>query len=66
MLEEFYIINETFPTVHFRHGRHANFLFADGHVEGLKMHPGTEDDRIEGESLGRIAPQGSLKYLVSK
>ena len=66
MLEEFYIINETFQTVHFRHGKHANFLFADGHVAGLEMEPGTADDRIKGESLGRIAPVGSLKYLVSE
>ena len=47
MLEEFYIINETFKTIHFRHGHTANFLFADGHVESKKMHEGTRDDRMK-------------------
>ncbi len=63
MLEEFYIINESFKTIHFRHGQHANFLFADGHVDALEMAPGTGDGRLEGERLGRIAPAGSLEYL---
>jgi prepilin-type processing-associated H-X9-DG protein len=63
LLEEFYIINESFKTVHFRHGKHANFLFADGHVAGLPMEPGTRDSRLKAETLGRIAPAGSLRYL---
>jgi prepilin-type N-terminal cleavage/methylation domain-containing protein/prepilin-type processing-associated H-X9-DG protein len=63
MLEEFYIINETFKTIHFRHGHRANFLYADGHVESHKMLDGTEDERLESESLGRITPVGSFEYL---
>ena len=63
MLEEFYIINETFKTIHFRHGHTANFLFADGHVESKKMHEGTRDDRMKSENLGRITEEGSLEYL---
>ena len=63
MLEEFYIINETFKTVHFRHGRSANFLFADGHVEARTMHEGTRDERMKTEKLGRITPHGSLEFL---
>lgn len=63
MLEEFYMIESTFKTVHFRHGGKANFLFADGHVEALAPHPGTLDTRIKGEIVGRISPVGSLEYL---
>ncbi|MCP4848613.1 MAG: prepilin-type N-terminal cleavage/methylation domain-containing protein [Verrucomicrobiaceae bacterium] len=63
MLEEFYIINERDRTIHFRHQSRANFLFADGHVDSLPLEPGTEDSRIKGETLGRIAPAGSFKYL---
>jgi prepilin-type N-terminal cleavage/methylation domain-containing protein/prepilin-type processing-associated H-X9-DG protein len=63
MLEEFYIINETFKTVHFRHVHSANFLFADGHVEAKKMHEGTKDERMESEALGRITPEGSMEFL---
>ena len=63
MLEEFYILNESFKTVHFRHNHRANFLFADGHVEAHGMHEGTRDDNLKSESLGRITPVGSTKYL---
>jgi prepilin-type N-terminal cleavage/methylation domain-containing protein/prepilin-type processing-associated H-X9-DG protein len=63
LLEEFYIINESFKTVHFRHGKHANFLFADGHVDSLPVEPGTRDERLKAETLGRITPVGSLRYL---
>lgn len=63
MLEEFYIINESFPTIHFRHGSRANFVFVDGHVEGLPMHPGTQDGKMKAEVVGRIAPVGSTLYL---
>lgn len=63
MLEEFYIINESFKTIHFRHRHSANFLFADGHVESHQMLEGTADTRIKSESLGRITPQGSFEKL---
>ncbi len=65
LLEEFYIVNETFKTVHFRHGRRANFLFADGHIDALPMAPGTGDPRLPGEQLGLLAPEGDLRYLES-
>jgi len=63
MLEEFYIVNENFKTIHFRHRHDANFLFADGHVESHKMLDGTGDERLEGEELGRITPVGSHDLL---
>lgn len=63
MLEEFYMIDATSQTIHFRHGSRANLLFCDGHVEALKPWPGTEDKRIPGEIVGRIAPVGSADFL---
>ncbi|WP_050029309.1 prepilin-type N-terminal cleavage/methylation domain-containing protein [Verrucomicrobium sp. BvORR034] len=63
MLEEFYIINETEKTVHFRHNGRANMLFVDGHVESFSPWPGTEDRRISGEVIGRITKRSSLEYL---
>lgn len=63
MIEEFYIINETYRTVHFRHNNRANMLFVDGHVELFKPFPGTEDKRVKGELLGRITAAGSTEYL---
>lgn len=63
MLEEFYMIDAGSRTVHFRHGDNANLLFLDGHVEGMKMYPGTQDMRMESENVGRITPVGSKEYL---
>jgi len=63
LMEEFYIINETFKTVHFRHGGLANMVFVDGRVEAFRPEPGTLDDRLPGAMLGRITPQGSTDYL---
>ncbi len=63
MLEEFYLIDKTSKTIHFRHGAHANVLFADGHVEAMTVFPGTEDTRIRHSGVGRISPVGSAEYL---
>jgi prepilin-type N-terminal cleavage/methylation domain-containing protein/prepilin-type processing-associated H-X9-DG protein len=63
MLEEFYILSSTDKTIHFRHGALANMLFADGHVEGLKLYPGTQDTRLRNVRIGRITPVGSTEYL---
>ena len=63
MVEEFYLINETDKTVHFRHNNKANILFVDGHVEVYEPYPGTEDRRVKGELFGRITPVGSTKFL---
>lgn len=63
MLEEFYIINESFKTIHFRHNGKANILFVDGHVEVFSPYPGTTDTRVGGNILGRITPANSLQYL---
>ena len=63
MLEEFYLVNEEFKTIHFRHNHAANFLYADGHVEAHKMLEGTKDERLKSEHLGRITPVGSMEFL---
>jgi len=63
LLEEFYSIDDTYKTVHFRHSGKANMLFVDGHVEAFKPWPGTLDTRIPGEVVGRITPRRSTKYL---
>ncbi len=63
MVEEFYMIQNTYKTVHFRHGRSANMLFLDGHVEPFTMYPGTQDTTMKNENLGRISPVGSMQYL---
>jgi len=63
MLEEFYVIEDTYTTAHFRHGTHANMLFLDGHVEGMPMYPGTLDTRLPVANVGRITPVGSMQYL---
>lgn len=63
LLEEFYIIDNNYVTVHFRHGGLANMLFLDGHVEGMPMSPGTQDTRMPSQNVGRITPVSSMTYL---
>lgn len=63
MIEEFYMIDVANRTIHFRHGTSANMLFLDGHVEGMKLYPGTQDTRIKSEKIGRMTPLGSTEYL---
>ena len=55
LIEEFYYINDTEPTVHFRHHRRANVLYCDGHVDVERPLPGSIDDRVPGELIGRLA-----------
>ena len=63
MIEEFYIINESYKTIHFRHAGKANILFVDGHVEAMEPFPGTEDRRVKGEVVGRVTKVGSADML---
>ncbi len=63
MLEEFYMIEQSFKTIHFRHGTNANLLFADGHVESLPVCPGTEDLQLPDAGVGRVTPVGSMDLL---
>jgi len=62
-IEEFYGINETEITVHFRHGGLAMVGFADGSAGFLPMDKSTLDPRAPKANVGRFAPVGSMKYL---
>ncbi len=57
MLEEFYYINATEPTTHFRHQSKASVVFLDGHVEMQAPTAGSLNQRIPGETVGRIATE---------
>jgi len=59
LIEEFYYINDTEPTVHFRHHRRANVLYCDGHVDAERPWAGSVDDRLPGEVIGRL-PDNSI------
>ena len=65
MLEEFYFIDSTSRTVHFRFGAGevALFLFADGSVRPMNPYPGTIDPRLPEARVGRITPRGSTEFL---
>lgn len=54
MLEEFYYISAKEPTTHFRHSKRAQVLFCDTHVEPAKMAPGTLDERLPRQNIGRL------------
>jgi prepilin-type processing-associated H-X9-DG protein/prepilin-type N-terminal cleavage/methylation domain-containing protein len=56
MIEEFYYINTTEPTAHFRHALKANVVFSDGHVATGKPVPGSLDSRLLSAGLGRLSP----------
>ncbi len=57
MLEEFYYVNATEPTAHFRHSQTANVLFCDGHVAPEKPLPGSIDPRLPQFMVGRLRPE---------
>ncbi len=54
MLEEFYYINATEPTTHFRHARKADVLFVDGHTEPGIPAPSSLDTRLPGQVIGHL------------
>lgn len=62
-LEEFYMIENSFKTIHFRHGVVAQLLFVDGHIEGKGIYLGTLDTRLRDGCVGRVTPTGSMEFL---
>jgi len=48
LLEEFYYVNAYEKTAHFRHGRRANVVFCDGHVNPVRPTPNSLDSRCDG------------------
>ena len=56
MLEEFYYVstNQGEATAHFRHAQRANVAFGDGHVAAEKMSPGSLDQNLPEQFVGRL------------
>jgi prepilin-type N-terminal cleavage/methylation domain-containing protein len=54
MLEEFYYVNSSEATAHFRHRNVAMGTFGDGHAASQKMEPGSLDDRLPTANVGRL------------
>jgi len=56
MLEEFYYVSTNIAeaTAHFRHGQKANVAFCDGHVALRSPAPGSIDQRMPGQFVGRL------------
>lgn len=57
LLEEFYYVNTTEPTAHFRHQHSATVGFCDGHVDQEKPVPNSLDLRLPNQSVGRLRPE---------
>jgi prepilin-type processing-associated H-X9-DG protein len=59
MLEEFYYLdtNTSYPNGHFRHWQRANVAFCDGHVGMETMVPGSLDQRLPEQCVGRLRPE---------
>jgi prepilin-type N-terminal cleavage/methylation domain-containing protein/prepilin-type processing-associated H-X9-DG protein len=56
LLEEFYYVstNRNEATAHFRHDQRANAVFADGHVAAESMAPGSLDQFLPAQFVGRL------------
>lgn len=59
LLEEFYYVstNKFEATTHFRHQHTANAMFCDGHVDREKPLPGSIDQRMPQQWVGRLRPE---------
>ncbi len=65
MIEEWYYLDNPtnhasasyYPHGHFRHARRANVVFCDGHVGLEKMLPGSLDQKLPGQFVGRLRPE---------
>ena len=54
MFEEFYYVNASEATAHFRHAQKANVTFADGHVDLEKPVAGSIDPRLPNQFIGKL------------
>ncbi len=57
MLEEFYYVstNRNEATAPFRHAQNACVVFCDGHVAMEKMEPGSLDQNLPEQFVGRLS-----------
>ena len=63
LLEEFYGMDESEVTAHFRHRGFAMVAYANGAAGFLPMDESTRDTRMPQANVGRFAPRNSKKYL---
>jgi prepilin-type N-terminal cleavage/methylation domain-containing protein/prepilin-type processing-associated H-X9-DG protein len=56
MIEEFFYLSTdaSYPNAHFRHKQKASVLFCDGHVEAERPVPGSIDQRMPDQFVGRL------------
>lgn len=54
MLEEFYYVNASEPTTHFRHGKLAEVVFIDGHVQSERPAKDSLDVRLPNANVARL------------
>lgn len=57
MLEEFFYVNTSEPTAHFRHLDRSQVLFSDLHAARENPAPGTLDLRLPSARVGRLRPE---------
>jgi prepilin-type N-terminal cleavage/methylation domain-containing protein/prepilin-type processing-associated H-X9-DG protein len=62
LLEEFYYVNASEPTAHFRHQERAMAVFCDGHVGGVRHVPGSLDRRMPETPVGRLPPANLIPH----
>ncbi len=60
MLEEFYYVNKSEATAHFRHNHKANAAFCDGHIGMEPPATGSIDERMPTEWVGRLRAETLL------
>ncbi|MEI6073420.1 MAG: type II secretion system protein [Verrucomicrobiae bacterium] len=63
MIEEFYGVDASERTIHFRHNGKAMVSFASGNAGFLEMEESTRDKRMPKANVGRFAPVGNTAYL---
>jgi prepilin-type processing-associated H-X9-DG protein len=56
MLEEWYYVSTdaSYPNGHFRHAQRASVVFCDGHAESERYVPGSIDQRLPNQFIGRL------------
>lgn len=59
MLEEWYYVDNTtnYPNGHFRHAQRAYVGFCDGHADRERLVPGSLDQRLPAQFVGRLRPE---------
>jgi len=64
LLEEFYYVNNTEPTAHFRHQARANVAFVDGHAAAEGPAADSLDPRMPEARVGRLREHILLPFAI--